>query len=149
MIDERSPEVQGLYEEIEASIRAGLKEQLFKPCDRAQLVAACQRVLAEQAARIRDESGITHALVAPARAAGRPWLWGLPCFGVKAVPDDRVCLARFTGVTVPETADADDPGKVTLSVGFEVIRSWPVTWPVEGDPEVAGLIWTLPRKEPE
>jgi hypothetical protein len=140
MSEERSPEAQRVYEEIEASIREGLKDVVGKPCNRVQVVAACQRVLAEQVARIPAGEVVTHALVAPARVVGRPWLWGLPCCGVPEVPDDRVFLARFTGVTAPPEMDAADPTKVTLTVGFDVLRVWPVTWPAEGEPEVAGLI---------
>lgn len=135
-----SRETQRVYDQVEASIRESLKDFVSKPCNRAQIVAAVQRTLAQQAERFGLDGGATHALVSLARAEGRPWLWGLPCFGVPEVPDDQVLLARFTGEATPMATDTSMPSQVTVSVGFEVLRSWRVTWPAEGEPELADLL---------
>lgn len=135
-----SPAIQRVYDQVAAQVQESLKAFVAQPYNRDQVVAAVARTLAQQAERFGLDGGATHALVSLARAEGRPWLWGLPCFGVPEVPDDQVLLARLTGEALPMTTDTSTPDQVTVSVGFAVLRSWRVTWPPEGEPQLADLL---------
>jgi len=138
--DEMSPSERAMYEIVANSIRESLKDFVAQPFNRAKIVECARQVLAQQAERFGLGGGATHALVAPARAEGRPWLWGLPCMGSPEVPDDTVVLARFATATEPVAADTDTPGQVTIQVSFDVLRAWRVDWGSDGEPTAADVI---------
>lgn len=138
--NEMSPSERAMYEIVANSIRESLKDFVAQPMNRDKVVAAVTRTLAQQVERFGLGGGATHALVAPARAEGRLWLWGLPCMGSPEVPDDTVVLARFATATEPVAADTDTPGQVTIQVSFDVLRAWRVDWGDSGEPTAADVI---------